>query len=79
MDNEPLNPVHTKEQSDMLWGIIKHPSIDSATTMILDYYERKVIEDPLITWKDLVLFKKDLRGAFTLLFFDGDGVQNLAM
>lgn len=47
--------------------------------MILDYYERKVKEDPSVKWEDLVLFKKDLRGAFTLLFFDEDGVQNLAM
>lgn len=77
--NEPLNSTHTKEQSDILWGTIKHPSIDSATRMILDYYERKVKEDPSVKWEDLVLFKKDLRGAFTLLFFDEDGVQNLAM
>lgn len=47
--------------------------------MILDYYDRKVKEDPSVKWEHLVLFEKDLRGAFTLLFFDEDGIQNLAM
>jgi hypothetical protein len=77
--NEPLNSSHTKEQSDILWGTIKHPSIDSAALMILDYYERKAQEDESVHWDDLVILKTDLRGAFTLIFFDENGVQNLAM
>lgn len=36
-DNEPLNSSHTKEQSDALWGVIKHPSIDTAAKMIINY------------------------------------------
>lgn len=47
--------------------------------MILDYYERKAQEDESVQWDDLVILKTDLRGAFTLIFFDEDGVQNLAM
>ena len=47
--------------------------------MIINYFEREVKKDPTVKWEDLILFKKDLRGAFTLLFFDENGVQNLAM
>jgi hypothetical protein len=79
LTNEPLNSVHTKEKSDSLWGVIKHPSIDSATNMIIKYNEKVVAEDPTIKWDEMILFKKDLRGAFTLLFFDAAGVKNLAM
>ena len=77
--NEPLNSSHTKEQSDAIWGVIKHPSIETTAKMINDYFEREVRKDPTVKWEDLILFKKDLRGAFTLLFFDENDVQNLAM
>lgn len=70
MGNEPLNSSHTKQESDSLWGVIKHPSINCATVMIIKYYERSAIEDPSIQWNEITLFKKDLKGAFTLLFFD---------
>ena len=77
--NEPLNSSHTKEQSDASWGVIKHPSIDTAAKMIINYFEREASKDPSLKWEDLIMFKKDLRGAFTLLFFDENDVQNLAM
>ena len=47
--------------------------------MINDYYETAVRGDPTLKWSDLRMFQKDLKGAFTLLFFDADGVQHLAM
>jgi predicted nuclease of predicted toxin-antitoxin system len=47
--------------------------------MINDYYETAVRDDPTLEWSDLEMFQKDLKGAFTLLFFDADGVQHLAM
>ena len=77
--NEPLNSLSTKEQSDQLWGTIHHPSIEDVANMITDYYQRAIKDNPIIKWSDLVMYKKDLKGAFTLLFFDADGVQNLAM
>ena len=78
-NNEPLKSSYTKEQSEALWGVIKHPSIDTAAKLIFNYFEREVSKDPTVKWGDVTMFKKDLRGAFTLLFFDEDGVQNLAM
>ena len=78
-NNEPLNSIYTKEQSDNLWGVIKHPSINKATIMVINYYNKVVKEDPTVEWNDIILCKKDMRAAFTLLFFDADGVQNLAM
>jgi hypothetical protein len=52
--NEPLNSNHTKEQSDLLWGIIRHPSIDDAARMILNYYQKAIAEDPTTEWTDVV-------------------------
>jgi hypothetical protein len=77
--NEPLNSDHTKEQSDLLWGIIKHPSIDDAAKMILNYYQKAKEEDPTTDWGDIVIMKKDLKGAFTLMFYEASGVSKLAM
>ena len=77
--NEPLNSLSTKERSDQLWGQIHHPSIDDVANMINDYYETAVRDNPTLEWSDLEMFQKDLKGAFTLLFFDADGVQHLAM
>jgi hypothetical protein len=45
----------------------------------MDYYEVAIQDDSTFRWEDIVMIKKDPRGAFTLLFFDADGVQNLAM
>ena len=42
LGNEPLNSLETKEQSDLLWGKIHHPSIDDVANMIMDYYEGAV-------------------------------------
>ena len=47
--------------------------------MIMDYYDEAVKQDTNFSWNDLELFSKDLNGAFTLLFFDAEDVQNLAM
>ena len=77
--NESLNSLETKEQSDLLWGKIHHPSIDDVANLIMKYYEDAVSQDPNFNWDDLELFTKDLKGAFTLLFFDADDVQHLAM
>ena len=74
--NESLNSLETKEQSDLLWGKIHHPSIDDVANLIINYYEDAVRQDTNFDWDDLQLFTKDLKGAFSLLFFDADGVQH---
>jgi hypothetical protein len=79
LGNEQLNSLETKEQSDLLWGRIHHPSIDDVANMIMDYYDEAVKQDTNFSWNDLELFSKDLKGAFTLLFFDAEDVQHLAM
>jgi hypothetical protein len=79
LGNEPLNSTETKEQSDLLWGKIHHPSIDDVANMIMDYYDNGVRQNINFEWNDLEIFTKDLKGAFTLLFFDADDVQHLAM
>jgi hypothetical protein len=73
--NEPLNSVYTKEQSDLLWGLIEHPTIEEVVVMILQYAEGH----PGVSWNDIVLVKADLRGAFTLLNYDPAAARSIAM
>ena len=53
------------------WGIIKHPGPEDLVLMIMRQMERVGIDQ-------LVLYKMDLKGAFTLLFINPDHVRRLA-
>lgn len=53
------------------WGIIKHPGPEELVLMILRQVERVGIGE-------LVLYKMDLKGAFTLLFVNPEHVRRLA-
>jgi hypothetical protein len=74
--NEPLNSDHSKEQSDLLWGIIKYPSIDDCTRMILNYYRIVKEEDQATELGDIVIVKKDLKG---VIFYEASGVSKQSM
>ena len=76
---ESLNSKYTKDASDELWGKIYHPSIDDVARMVLDFYEREKRKDLTVEWKDIRIFKMDLKGAFTLLTFETEAVRKLAM
>ena len=53
------------------WGIIKHPGPEELVLMILRQIDRVGIDE-------VVLYKMDLKGAFTLLFINPDHVRRLA-
>lgn len=66
----PINSEYSKEACDVHWGVIHHPSITILVNMVLEFYEscKLIVGD--LHWDDLVLWKLDLRGAYTLLSFE---------
>lgn len=69
-----LNSKEVKEHVDALWGEIKHPTLTDIVNMCLDFFAAAKATDPNVKWEDLVLWKMDLSGAFTLLDFKPDDV-----
>ena len=67
----PLNSGDVKAQVDGLWGPIEHPTLEMLCDMVLTTAASS-------SWDDLVLWKMDLRGAFTLLFVHPASVCRLA-
>jgi ribonuclease HI len=77
--NEPLNSKYTKMESDKLWGVIEHPSIQDVAKMADHFYDEERRRNPAAKWKDVVMYKMDIKGAFTKIFFDAKDVKYLAM
>jgi hypothetical protein len=67
----PLNSERVKELVKEMWGDIEHPTVEILSAMV----QRQAVR---VGWENLMLWKMDLRGAFTLLFVKGDSVQKLA-
>lgn len=77
--NSPLNSDEARVRLEALYGNIEHPTLDELVQMIMEYADEmkeKLGEE--FRWEDLVLWKGDLKGAFTLLFFDPDCIRYLA-
>ena len=67
----PLNSEKAKELVKSLWGDIDHPTLSSLCEMV----ERQAAR---VGWANLVLWKMDLKGAFTLLFVEAGSVKKRA-
>ncbi|KAJ1397366.1 hypothetical protein B484DRAFT_407017 [Ochromonadaceae sp. CCMP2298] len=61
-DPAPMNTLFTKLAADLRFGVICHPTIDDFIQMVLDFVERNGGD-----WDDIVLWKMDIKGAYTLL------------
>jgi hypothetical protein len=75
-DDKHGHPLNTDQVRDMVreyYGEINHPTIDGIVTMILEF-----IDENKCSINDVVLFKADLKNAFTLLSFDPASVHLLA-
>jgi hypothetical protein len=70
-DGCPLNSDRVKALVSDLWGPIEHPTLRGLSEMVMRQVER-------VGWDNLVLWKMDLRGAFTLLFVEAGSVKRLA-
>ena len=73
-----LNGKEVKTLIDNAWGVIEHPTLHEIVQMIWDFYEETCYRKPDTAWEQLVLWKMDLKGAFTLLDFDAASAPLLA-
>jgi hypothetical protein len=64
-----LNGPEVRDKANDLWGVIQHPTITDIVNMILEFWDEVQTKYPEATWDDLVLWKMDLKGAYTLLSF----------
>jgi hypothetical protein len=67
----PLNSLDVKEMFDKNFGNIHHPTIIEIARIVFDEAER-------IGWSNAILWKMDLKGAFTLLYVLPEDVSLLA-
>jgi hypothetical protein len=72
-----LNSDKVRDECIEKWDKIDNPTLDSIAKMVWEYFEEAKAEDPTVKWDDLRLWKEDLKGAFTLLDFDPEGVPFL--
>jgi hypothetical protein len=77
--NSTLNDPEIRTKATALWGPIEHPTIIDIVKMIIDFYEAARAKDPTVTWDDIILWKMDLRGAYTLLSFRPDKAKLFGM
>ena len=66
----PLNGTEVKLKVDSMWGSIKHPTVESLVRMVSRVADR-------VGWDKVVLWKIDLKGAFSLLFVNPADVRLL--
>ena len=67
--NATLNSPEIRDRATELWGAITHPTIIDIIKMIMGFYERAFAFDPTVSWDNIVIWKMDLKGAYTLLSF----------
>jgi hypothetical protein len=66
-EGTPLNSDETKEMADVKWGRIVNITLQNLVDMISDFWEAEKRRDPAARWEDVVLWKMDLSGAYTLV------------
>lgn len=65
-----LNGKDAKRMAEEIWGKIEHPTIVDIVDMIMAFWKRECSIDSGAVWEEIILWKMDLRGAYTLLSFD---------
>ena len=73
-----LNSKEAKLLCDDNYGLIGLPTIRQIVGNITTFFDDAVHTDPTVSWDDLVLFKCDLAGAFTLVKFNPNDVRLMA-
>lgn len=69
VDGTLINTDETAAAATAYYGQIQHLTIDGIATMIHEFCTEAKAADPTVQWSELRLWKMDLKGAFTLLFF----------
>jgi hypothetical protein len=73
-----LNGKWAKNEAADMWGPIEHPTIADISSMILDYWDEVIASEPDTDWNQLVMWKMDLKGAYTLIDVHPDEVGMFA-
>ena len=79
VDGTPINTDETSAAASSYYGRILHPTIDDIAVMIHDFWLEAIRSDPNRDWSELRIWKMDLKGAYTLLFFRPEDVGLFAM
>jgi hypothetical protein len=58
----PLNTPFTKDAAEAHYGRIVHPTITDVVRMINEFYREQTSIDPSVQWKDIRLWRMDLKG-----------------
>ena len=74
-----LNSTHTKTECDRKWGQIKHPTISQIATMVDHFLTDHPVALNCDPGDEVVIWKMDLKGAYTLLSFNSTDVPLLGM
>jgi hypothetical protein len=72
-----LNTKHTKAASDEKWGGVSHCSHKDVAVMLWDFW-RSLPKDLDVKWEDLIIFKMDIKGAYTLVYYTTAGARMFA-
>jgi hypothetical protein len=75
---DSVNSDEAKLACDARWGVIHHPSLSDLVVQVVECLREEQVKDATVTWADLVMFKVDLSGAFTLLSFCPEDVPLMA-
>ena len=78
LPNSSLNGPIVKEAIVEIYGPLRHPVIAMFCLMILRVFEKEAARNPEVKWSDLVLWKKDLKGAYNLISFRAEDVPLFA-
>ena len=66
---QSLNSPMVKTACNEMWGSISHPGIDDLVRMVWAFWKSSGVG-----WDELILWKVDLKGAYTLLSFEDEAV-----
>jgi len=64
-----LNSRYSKAQCKEKYGAIHCPTLQDIICMVFEFWERERASNPKLRWDEVILWKMDLCGAFTLLNF----------
>ena len=77
-EGTPLNSEETKVMADNKWGRIVNVDLTGIMRMVVAFWEEIRALDPSVLWEDVVMWKMDLSGAFTLLDMRPEDVPLMA-
>ena len=79
LDGTPLNTPEMSVAAAAHYGAILHPTIETISMMICEFWAKTLQSDPTIEWSRMRIWKMDIKGAYTLLSFRPEDVGLFGM